>query len=262
MKGIKYLGQAVVATAALTLGGVASAAPIAQNGLFFSGYDPVNNTSILVNLNKTATQFFADPTAGFSLGSTAATALGNYLSTANLAGFRWNVIAVLNDGSNDGTTASPFYGGLATSKNIETTLPSWGIFGGLESYVGDVQTFISLSNPNLASSDVWVTSGQGALQSPAESTIGFSQFPGDLGAVGETLSFYRFFADQSDPLFNGSFVKYSSFTLNLAGNVASLVYNGTTGGTEVPLPAAVWLFGSALLGFAGIGRRRREPAAA
>ncbi|MGI9320139.1 MAG: VPLPA-CTERM sorting domain-containing protein [Thiogranum sp.] len=30
------------------------------------------------------------------------------------------------------------------------------------------------------------------------------------------------------------------------------------GGTPVPLPAAVWLFGSGLLGLFGIARRRRS----
>lgn len=33
-----------------------------------------------------------------------------------------------------------------------------------------------------------------------------------------------------------------------------------TGGTEIPVPAAVWLFGSGLLGLVGVGRRRSKKA--
>jgi hypothetical protein len=258
MQGIKHFAQAAVATTAMLVGGTASAAALAPDGLFFSGWDPINNNSILVNLGRTASTFFTDPNASFSLSGDGLAGLTSYLSTAS-SSFRWNVVAVLNDGSNDGTTASPFYGGLATSKNIETTPKSWGIFGGLEAFVGGATTFINTSNPNLASANFWVGAGQSALEFPGENNIGFSQFPGDLGAVGETLNFYRFFADQDEPFETGDFVKYGSFTLT--GN--SFGYTGPGGtGTEVPLPAAAWLLGSALLGLVGVGRRRRSAAEA
>ena len=46
--------------------------------------------------------------------------------------------------------------------------------------------------------------------------------------------------------------KFASITLNLAGDLSSAATSA------VPLPAAVWLLGSGLVGLAGIGRRRRS----
>jgi hypothetical protein len=42
------------------------------------------------------------------------------------------------------------------------------------------------------------------------------------------------------------------------GGLVTLTSTGTleAAGAPVPLPAAIWLFGSGLLGLAGIGRRR------
>jgi len=47
--------------------------------------------------------------------------------------------------------------------------------------------------------------------------------------------------------------QFANLTLNSSGDLI---------GTAVPLPAAVWLFGSGLLGLAGIGRRRSVTAVA
>jgi hypothetical protein len=44
------------------------------------------------------------------------------------------------------------------------------------------------------------------------------------------------------------------FTMDDAGNLSFVSASGTG---PVPLPAAVWLFGSGLLGLAGVGRRKR-----
>ncbi|MBK1716536.1 hypothetical protein CKO27_02525 [Thiocystis violacea] len=43
-------------------------------------------------------------------------------------------------------------------------------------------------------------------------------------------------------------------TLNLGGDLSHMTIYGRT---AVPLPAAAWLFGSALLGIVGIGYRRK-----
>jgi hypothetical protein len=68
------------------------------------------------------------------------------------------------------------------------------------------------------------------------------------------------------PSFSFTLVGYNEadFVMNGAGNLfATHVYldNGSTGfahgGTVVPVPAAVWLFGSGLLGLVGIARRKK-----
>lgn len=64
------------------------------------------------------------------------------------------------------------------------------------------------------------------------------------------------------------------FVYSLVNGVSSGEYtffnvNGTGGGlshvnlySDVPLPAAVWLFGSALLGFAGVARKKKSSSSA
>ena len=84
------------------------------------------------------------------------------------------------------------------------------------------------------------------------------------------------YTDQADPPNFGNPNRYSSFSFTLLGyNEADFVPNangnlfathvyldtGETGfaygGTVVPVPAAVWLFGSGLLGLFGVARRKR-----
>ena len=55
---------------------------------------------------------------------------------------------------------------------------------------------------------------------------------------------------------------YSLGTITLSADGTTLTFTGNTGNTAVPLPAAVWLLGSGLVGLAGIGRRRAAKVAA
>ena len=49
--------------------------------------------------------------------------------------------------------------------------------------------------------------------------------------------------------------------VNADGSITGISTSGGTGGSPVPLPAAVWLLGSGVLGLFGIGRRRVATAA-
>jgi len=56
---------------------------------------------------------------------------------------------------------------------------------------------------------------------------------------------------------NGA-IYYGSFTLEIETDVANIGAVSTeTGISAVPVPAAVWLFGSGLLGLMGVAKRRR-----
>ena len=53
-----------------------------------------------------------------------------------------------------------------------------------------------------------------------------------------------------------------NFSLSGGNEAEDNKWSHVTGfGTVVPIPAAVWLFGSALLGFAGLGYRRQAKTA-
>jgi hypothetical protein len=73
----------------------------------------------------------------------------------------------------------------------------------------------------------------------------------DAGAVGTTSELFGFTA-------NGSSGKLQSYILGTAGLSANGTLTFTANPTSaVPLPAAVWLFGSGLMGLVGVSRRRK-----
>jgi hypothetical protein len=65
----------------------------------------------------------------------------------------------------------------------------------------------------------------------------------------------------ADPLFSSISVFLNPGTYTITGIVSDSPWDGGSGAIRVeanavPLPAAVWLFGSALVGFIGFGRRK------
>ncbi len=60
--------------------------------------------------------------------------------------------------------------------------------------------------------------------------------------------------------FTGTVVATEQSGSGLTENVTTLFYE--VSGTEVPLPAAAWLFGTGLIGLAGVARRRQRKTAA
>jgi hypothetical protein len=92
----------------------------------------------------------------------------------------------------------------------------------------------------------------------AQSKYNFFGGP-DLAATGSTA--IKLFGFTGNSVNNGTLQSYvlGSATLGADG---TLTINGNGGGTApVPLPAAVWLFGSGLMGLVGVSRRRKAAAA-
>lgn len=73
-----------------------------------------------------------------------------------------------------------------------------------------------------------------------------------LGAIGETLDLWRYGFAGAESTSNPIAIKLGS--ISLVGN--TLTFNAAA--PEVPVPAAVWLMGSALAGLGGIARSRRK----
>ena len=94
----------------------------------------------------------------------------------------------------------------------------------------------------------------------------------------EGNAYYLFSFDASDPTNTADFIKYQSYgdctalgmmgTACMTGKTDSMMTGGTmmayasgltiTEVTSVPVPAAVWLFGSSLIGFLGASRRKNS----
>jgi hypothetical protein len=91
---------------------------------------------------------------------------------------------------------------------------------------------------------------------PVGSTTVFSPF--NVDATNVALVTLQNELNVSAP-FVGNVNTLQSFTLSLNPASGQLVKHPTApdGVSEVPVPAAAWLFGSALVGLAGIGRKRK-----
>ncbi|MGE0384909.1 MAG: VPLPA-CTERM sorting domain-containing protein [Gammaproteobacteria bacterium] len=251
MKAMK-LKMLAAAVALAGASAAATAAPIAPEGVFLSVRDEANNNSFVANLNVTTADFRADDTSPRALSGQALDALSQFLSGRDLSTIVWNVTGAMN-----GDYGTPTWGGMTTSTNIETAPQDWGHFGGLDAAVQNYQIFRGVVNPDLAGSVDGVGYNTGDLK--GYFTPGGNGGVGSiesLGRVGDTLAFYAFFVQQPNDgfteFFEGDFAKLAGqWTLDFDGATASLNY------APVPLPAGVWLLGSALAGVAGVVRRRK-----
>ncbi len=250
----KFSLAAVAVT--LSFSGVASAAPIGAEGLFFSAFngDSSAPSSIVINLLETTSEFRANPNAPRALEGESLAVLTAWLGEqSDLGTLRWSVLGA-SIGDAFSSPPSPLHGGLSTSSNLDT-LPEQGSgsFNGLDQVVLNFADFRNNKvNANLQG-DVNAFYAANQTQYFFASQDGGANFE-SRGALGESLPFYAFFADQSgNEFFEGDFTKFDgSWTLNFDDGVASLTYSAA----PVPVPAAVWLFGSALAGIAGVARRR------
>lgn len=75
------------------------------------------------------------------------------------------------------------------------------------------------------------------------------------GANGSTLELWLKGYTQNDGFGPSLDTLLGTITMNLSGSTGSVTFASAT--PEVPVPAAAWLMGSALLGLGGIARRRR-----
>jgi len=89
----------------------------------------------------------------------------------------------------------------------------------------------------------------------------------DTAGMGNVGDFFSFGADTDGSAGSGDLMAGAIFTVNFSDGSSAFASLANTCGaqcsvasvstTVVPVPAAVWLFGSGLLGLAGIARRRR-----
>jgi hypothetical protein len=210
---------------------------------------PYNATPGTVNTSKTP-----------PISVAASTALTNYINAANSAGqaLEW---AVLGDqypsvGPNDPSNRVPGAAiavfdtpaslTTANSKAAALTNGNVGTIGG--GFEGDLQTMVgtytaggtvyALNNVNVS---VW-GEGQG---NTGGSTNLYGQGADQSGlALGGVANLYGLTGNGNAGK-EQSYLLSNNLTLSSTGNLSS-----------VPLPAAVWLFGSGLLGLIGVGRRK------
>jgi hypothetical protein len=244
--------KAAAALVVLAAAGTANATPIAPEGLFLSVRDATTLTSLVVNLNLTTTQFRGAPTATYTLSGDGLADLTAYLSSANLSTVRWNVA-----GASLGAVGTSLYGGLTTSRTDPAAgTQDWGT-DAIQGTINAFSLFRGLTNAGLTSSEGWSTTGNNAYFTVQN---GGTNIVNALGNIGQSLGFYSFFADQSDPDFTGASTAFAgNWTLSFLNGVAGLSYVSAVT-PPVPVPAAVWLLASGVAGLFGVSRRRKQAA--
>jgi hypothetical protein len=268
--------------AALAVAGVAAAASAnAQNvtitspttgtgsQLVFWVTNVSNNTTFADVLTQTVGSMFTPPgtgTAGvvntYNGDANFQLAIGtdsNLVSFLNESGgsYTWGITAGSTLGTGPGSsimmvTGSGPTAGSATTGILKTALP--GVIGGA-GWAGDVSSLATSpldgSGFNATTQGIIGTSGSKSLTS----TDYYGVYANQAGLLlSQSSSLYAITqqAGQTD----GTSFNLGTAMLTGSGATLDLVFTGNGGSTPVPLPAAIWLLGSGLLGLAGVGRRR------
>lgn len=280
----KWKLKALAAAVSLAVAGPALAAIDASstgNGeLFFSIWDDASQTSytrdLAFNLNEFATGNTAGGTAGttnpgftavYAADATFTTWLTTTVAAANLGSLRWNVAGMDSQGL-AGASNNRY---LTTAASTPTPPPSTTLLNGwndaADNYIVGVNSgpWVSGSHAPVDGSSVISSSdnanGYANSASWGDKWSGKASFS-NAAAIGQSLFFYLLFGgattsaapgvDQFDNA-NGAFTwtLASDGTLSYAQSAA-----------VIPIPGAVWLLGSGLLGLAAVARRRKQAAGA
>jgi hypothetical protein len=205
--------------------------------------------------------------ASFSLG--ASSALTAYINSADAAGqsadISWAVLGAQYPSSN--TNGNDKKAGNALEIASAPTSSGTGVsnqaLGSLNTIVGDFNGDVTYLNGTYAAG--------GAVYAWSTGTNGGNVWGANTGANGGSTNLYGqsngvtqagIGLGSSTGLYgltgNGGTGQLQSYVLgsNLELSSTGLLTVGSTSTSPVPLPAAVWLFGSGLLGLIGVGRRR------
>jgi hypothetical protein len=259
--------------------GVAGALALSATGAFALGIPSTNSSDLVLvvqNVNTPADVYMLDtgislntifPSGSFVSGASLSTALAgindSITASATLAAF-----LAANPASDDAWTlegaqyGATFTGQSPGNANTKTAGNAKGVFTSLQPgtnvaglglaafqlYLGQLQGEISGSG-DMSALQTSTENDTTVSYSTTDATKGIFAGSYDLGSLGSTaIPIYALTGN------NGTGTPQSyilgSATLSSAGTL-------TITGNPVPLPAAVWLFGSGVLGLIGVSRRRK-----
>jgi hypothetical protein len=273
--------KSLVTAVAMTVAGMAQAASINTDNwstgganlstgtgagdLLFAIYDPGRAQSLVLNLNLTADTFRNSNSSLINTFSVTDSLLQSFIAgSSNQSLMQWNLGAISNSGlgpnagilttnGNAGATINPATQGPVDGNALEIGMDH------ITAWAQANNGLFTVSNPNSAisaASDVTGYLANGLWGSNFGNAFSFNNDVAGFGS-NQLISFIALGAtDVSDlggtPVSN----TFSNGAWHVNAATGTVSYVGTV--SAVPVPAAVWLFGSGLLGLVGIGRRRKQ----
>jgi hypothetical protein len=235
-------------------GGAGGGTGTGDGELFLSIYDPTVSQSLVLDLNLTVNDFRLNNASLINTFSvTDATLQGFISASSDQSLMRWNIGGLSNLGFGADLGVLTTHGSAGATFDVgEQPFDGNGLFVGmnnLESYanLNPTTAVVGANTAGGHQGGYWAGTMGGALFVSNEH-VGFGG--------GEWMSFIH--VDPSnildgapivDPAFASAqwMVNPTSGTVSYVGEVSA-----------VPVPAAVWLFGSGLLGLVGVSRRRKQ----
>jgi hypothetical protein len=207
--------------------------------------------------------------AGINQTLAATPALQAFLAANPLSGDAWTIEGGSYAGgsasapvSNLNTKAAGKAFGVFTSTAVPGNVaglqltPFQGFLSGLQGDATAPIDGLGLTGLTGTESTTGISYSQAALGTPAWSKYGLFGTAADdrSSTIGSPITLYGLTGNGT----TGTVQSYILGTAELLAN-GDLVFTGN-GSTPVPLPAAVWLFGSGLMGLVGVSRRRKAMA--
>ena len=269
---MKVKNLVFVAVAAVSVASGAHAAidlGTTGNGeLFLAAWDPVAKVSYTRDLGYNMDDFLPANVSslaqqGTTLNSATDANWANFISRVNPAEVRWNIGALDSTGS--GLNGERYL--TTVTLGQESLVPalrngavtSWDLADGLPQSVNAFGTHLTQADGSAVNISDDGTAYAGLLSSWAHNWGTKSNFSTDA-APGESLAFFYITPSNTRSVSFASNTQYgydqagvfkaASWTLDANGGLSFKVP------PAVPVPAAVWLLGSALVGLVGVVRRR------
>ena len=282
--------------ALFSLGIALSANPAYAASVFLTGHDPdfhasnAAGTAIdsqgAVNINNTAIGFIMDATFNLSVAGGATKFLFVESSISPPGGHRVGKNGIIQSGYTEGPDFDH-----ADASTLNARLDQLGtVYGGIviASDFGGLLAQAELDILNTRSTDIidFLNIGNGGLYAMAEGNSGSGLTPGgghfgflpfvvsatglNQSEAGTTVTAFGASLGLTDLDVSSNFshnIFNDSFGLNIvdvdsAGNILTLAGRGIidpgTGVNPVPVPAAIWLFATGLLGLIGYGKRAKS----
>jgi hypothetical protein len=215
------------------------------------------------SLLATGTDFSSDKPvslSGASLNIAASGGLSTFLGSTGSDTLEWGVLGAQYPTTTNAKAATEAPGGivvLASEPTIQGSQLAQDSFGNIQTIASSFNNDLAYVNgtgvslkwsAGSSTTNVW-GAGTGDI---GGSTNLYNQGPDQSGiALGQSVSLFGITGDGG----KGQLQTYDlGDNLTLSSNGTLTISSAST--SPVPLPAAVWLFGSGLLGLLGVGRRR------